>query len=378
MDSFNAVARGTATDGATGRNLAGVPTTTQPDWLSPDLVDLEALAAWGRRAGLPAGPVEDVTRIGGGTQNVVLRLSWGGRDLVLRRPPEHPRPTSNATLTREIRVLSALAGTDVPHPHFVAGCTDESVLGVVFYLMEAVDGDNPGSGIGPRYRDDPAARTAAARDTATALARLAAVDHEAIGLGDLGRPAGFLERQVPRWLDHLASYDRIPGYRGDRLPHVAALADWLEAHRPAPSRPGLVHGDYHLNNVLLDPTTPRVAAIVDWEMCTVGDPLLDLGWLLVTWPDDGPEPTTGAALAAAGGLPGPQELVASYAAGSDRDLSAVEWYTVLAGFKFAIVIEGTHARALAGEADPEVGMRLHRSAVGTLERVAALAGLSPR
>ncbi|MEV1293643.1 phosphotransferase family protein [Pseudonocardia sp. NPDC049635] len=350
-----------------------MPIASQPDWLSADVVDLAALARWGQRHGL-SGPIEQVDRIGGGTQNVVLRLSWGGRDLVLRRPPEHPRPGSDATIAREIRVLSALAGTDVPHPAFVAGCTDTDVLGVVFYLMEAVEGDHPGTAVGEPYRGDPDARRAAALDTATALARLHAVDHEAIGLGELGRPAGFLERQVPRWLDHLASYERVPGYPGHRLPHVPELARWLEAHRPAQSRAGLVHGDYHLNNLLLDPVTPRVAAIVDWEMCTVGDPLLDLGWLLVTWPE-GPEPLAGAAFAALGGLPGTDELVAAYARRSDRDLSAVGWYTVLAGFKLAIVIEGTHARSFAGQADPEVGAHLHHAAVDRLTHVARLAGL---
>ncbi|MCD2187897.1 phosphotransferase family protein [Actinomycetospora soli] len=337
-----------------------------------DLVDVAALRAWGRENGLPDDGPEGLTRIGGGTQNVVLGLRWGGRDLVLRRPPEHPRPSSNATIAREITVLSALAGTDVPHPRFVAGCTDESVLGVVFYLMDRVDGDNPGEVVAPLLRDSPDARRTAGLDAAAALARLAAVDHEAVGLGDLGRPAGFLERQVPRWLDHLASYDAVPGYGDDPLPHVQELARWLEAHRPAASAPGLVHGDYHLNNVLLDRTAPRVAAIVDWEMCTVGDPLLDLGWLLVTWPEGHGDEVTGAALAALGGLPGRDDLVAAYAAGSDRDLSAVDWYTVLAGFKFAIVIEGTQARALAGQADPAVGQRLHRAAVHALERVAAL------
>ncbi|BBG01430.1 MULTISPECIES: phosphotransferase family protein [Pseudonocardia] len=338
-----------------------------------DLVDLTALARWGARTGL-TGPISDVRHVGGGTQNVVLRLTWGGRDLVLRRPPEHPRPTSDATMAREIRVLSALAGTEVPHPGFVAGCTDADVLGVVFYLMDAVDGDNPGASVGELYRTDPAARRAAALDTASALARLAAVDHEAIGLGDLGRPDGFLERQVPRWLDHLASYDRTPGYPGHRLPHVDELAGWLRAHRPQQSRTGLVHGDYHLNNVLLDPARPRVAAIVDWEMCTVGDPLLDLGWLLVTWPDR-PDPLAGAALAAHGGLPDVAELVETYARDSDRDLSAIDWYTVLAGFKLAIVIEGTYARAHAGQADPETGRHLHEVAVNRLEHVAALAAL---
>jgi aminoglycoside phosphotransferase (APT) family kinase protein len=197
------------------------------------------------------------------------------------------------------------------------------------------------------------------------------VDHVAVGLGDIGRPEGFLARQVPRWLDHLASY----GCATPTLPHVDELARWLTAHQPPDSRPGIVHGDYHLNNVLLARDTPRVAAVVDWEMCTVGDPLLDLGWLLITWPDGSGNPVAGGPLAALGGLPGPDELVAHYAARSDRDLSAVGWYSALAGFKFAVVIEGTHARALAGQADPEVGLRLHQAAVAALDRAAAIAAV---
>lgn len=347
----------------------------QPEWLSPDVVDLAAVRRWGEGAGLD-GPITDVRRIGGGTQNVVLRLRWDGRDLVLRRPPEHPRASSNDALRREMQVLSALAGSDVPHPGYVAGCTDTDVLGdVVFYLMEAVDGDNPGIEVGEPYRSDPAARHAAGLDTAAALARLASVDHEAVGLGGVGRPEGFLARQVPRWLKHLASYDELPGYPGSTLPHVDPLARWLDAHRPPDARPGIVHGDYHLNNVLLDPGGAGVAAVVDWEMCTIGDPLLDLGWLLVTWPEPGREAPTGMALAELGDLPGRDELVAHYAAHCDRDVSAVDWYTVLAGLKFAIVIEGTHARAMAGQADAEVGLRLHRSAVAALDRVAAVAGV---
>ncbi|WP_037056843.1 phosphotransferase family protein [Pseudonocardia asaccharolytica] len=351
-------------------------TVTQPDWLTPDIVDMAAVARWGAQAGLPEGPVEDVGRIGGGTQNVVLRMRWAGRDLVLRRPPEHPRTGSNAALLREMRLLAALAGTDVPHPGYVAGCTDEDVLGgVVFYLMEAVDGINPGAAIEEPYLSDAAARHAAALDTAAALARLASVDHVAIGLGDMGKPEGFLARQVPRWLDHLASYSQLPGYPGSTLPHIDALARWLTAHRPPDAPAGIVHGDYHLNNVLLARDAPRVAAIVDWEMCTIGDPLLDLGWLLVTWPEGSPDLVTGGPLAELGALPGPDELVAHYAARSDRDLSAVEWYTVLAGLKLAVVIEGTHARALAGQADPAVGLRLHRAAVAGLERAAVIAGV---
>jgi aminoglycoside phosphotransferase (APT) family kinase protein len=222
--------------------------------------------------------------------------------------------------------------------------------GAVFYLMEAVEGINPG-----------------------------AVDHVAAGLADVGRPDGFLERQVPRWRAQLRSYGDVPGYPGPGLPHVEEVARWLEAHRPATFRPGLVHGDYHLNNVLLATARPRVAAVVDWEMCTVGDPLLDLGWLLVTWPVDADElpagPVAGGPLAEAGGLPTPAELVEAYARHSERDLSAVAWYTVLAGFKLGIVLEGTHARAHTGQADRDTGERLHRAAVGLLARSARIAGV---
>lgn len=354
-------------------------TPAQPPDLAREVVDVVAVSRWLAAQGLPDGPITDVRRIGGGTQNVVLRMRWADRDVVLRRPPEHPRASSNAALRREVRVLGALATTDVPHPRLVAACDDESVLGgVVFYLMEAIDGMNPGDAVTEPYASDPAARHAGALDVAAALARLAAVDHQAIGLGDIGRPHGFLERQVPRWLDLLASYSATPGYAGPLLPHVDEVAGWLEAHRPHGFRPGLVHGDYHLNNVLLSLTEPRVAAIVDWEMCTVGDPLLDLGWLLVTWPAPGdPAPVTGRAIGAAGGLPGPDDLVRHYARDSDRDLTRLDWYVVLAGFKLGIVLEGTHARACAGKADPDTGQRLHDAARHLLRRAAEIAGGAP-
>ena len=144
----------------------------QPPWLDRAVVDLAAVARWGAAQGLPDGPIEDVRRIGGGTQNVVLRMRWAGRDLVLRRPPEHPRPGSNAALRREMRVLAALAGTDVPHPALVAACADEAVLGgVVFYLMAAVEGTNPDDAVPASYAADPASYAAdpVARRTASIL-----------------------------------------------------------------------------------------------------------------------------------------------------------------------------------------------------------------
>lgn len=353
-----------------------MPVVDQPADLPREVVDLEAVSRWLAGQGLPDGPITQPRQVGGGTQNVVLRLRWAGRDVILRRPPPHPRASSNRALLREMEVLAALAGSGVPHPELIAGCRDESVLGgVVFYLMQDVDGFNPGETLPRAYAHDPALRHSAAVAVAGALARLAAVDHHAVGLGGVGRPEGFLERQVPQWLAHLESYRELPGYPGPELPHVEEVARWLEEHRPASWRPGIMHGDYHLNNVLLAPAAPEVAAIIDWEMCTIGDPLLDLGWLLVTWPGNEHlgDLTLGGELAAAGGLPTRDELIERYARDSDRNLSGVDWYVALAGFKLGIVLEGTHARACAGRADEATGWRLHRSARRLLGSAAAVA-----
>src|SRR5262249_14530970 len=160
-------------------------------------------------------------------------------------------------------------------------CPDETVLGAAFYVMEWIDGVNPAQDL-PGYADEPSARYAMGLAAVDALAALGAVDHEAVGLGDLGRPAGFLERQVRRWLSELASYRDLPGYPGPELPGLPEVAAWLERNRPATFRPGIMHGDYHLANLRYALDEPRVAAIVDWEMCTIGDPLLDLGWLMAT------------------------------------------------------------------------------------------------
>jgi aminoglycoside phosphotransferase (APT) family kinase protein len=215
---------------------------------------------------------------------------------------------------------------------------------------------------------DEAVRHGMGLSAVDAIAALGAVDHVAVGLEGLGRPEGFLERQVPQWMSHLEGYDRFEGYPGLGFDALDEVAGWLEAGRPTTSAPGIMHGDYHLANLLFRPDGPDVAAIVDWEMCTIGDPLLDLGWLLATWPDGDDGGQVAGPLAAAGGLPTRSELIARYAERSDRDLSAVTWYEVLACFKLAIVIEGTYARAHAGQAPMEIGELLHATALGLLAR----------
>jgi len=334
-----------------------------------DLVDLEVLARWMDEVGLPGGAIEGPRRLGGGSQNLLLWFSRGGRDYVLRRGPRNLRANSNRVIAREMRVLTALDATDVPHPRVVAGCGDAAVLGgAVFYLMEPVDGFNPVVELPDLHAARADLRHAMGIAAVEALARLGAVDHMAVGLADLGRPDGYLERQVPRWTEHLESYTRLGSYERSRLPGVDEVATWLDGHRPLSWRPGILHGDYHLGNLLFDRQGPGVAAIVDWEMCTIGDPLLDLGLLVAAWPTaEEPGPLSGV-LGAAGGLPSTDELVAAYAARSERDLGAIDWYVVLAGFKTGIVVEGTYARACAGLVPMELGESLHAIATDLMTR----------
>ena len=166
-------------------------------------------------------------------------------------------------------------------------------------------------------------------------AAVCSFDHMTVGLADLGRIEGYLERQVNRWRSQLDSYRKQPGYPGLDIPGVEAVAMWLEANRPSTWRPGLIHGDYQLSNVICRLDRPDLAAIVDWELTTIGDPLLDLGWLLATWP--GPEGLTPGTIGAEpwDGFPTAKKLVSRYAERSERDLSTLIWYVVLARFNWA-------------------------------------------
>ncbi|MCW2888800.1 MAG: hypothetical protein QOE54_5854 [Streptosporangiaceae bacterium] len=342
----------------------------QPEQIDPVLVDFSVLAGWMDREGLPGGPFEDVEELGGGTQNVLIRFRRGGGQYVLRRGPRHLRAKSNEVLRREARVLAALNGTGVPAPALLAACLDEQVMGgAVFYLMSLADGFNATVTLPEPHASDPAIRHRMGLEAARALAALGAVDHVAVGLADLGRPEGFLDRQVGRWMSELESYGALEGYPGPEIPQLDKVSGWLADHLPASWRPGIMHGDYHLANLMFAFDGPRVTAILDWEMCTIGDPLVDLGWLLATWPDrDDESAAIAGPLGLAGGLPSPAEIVAAYGERSDRDLSAIGWYAVLACFKLGIVLEGTHARAFAGKAPKETGDLLHSITLGLFRR----------
>ncbi|MFN4229632.1 phosphotransferase family protein [Parvibaculum sp.] len=332
-------------------------------------VDLHALARWMDKEGLGKGPLEDAAMLGGGTQNILLRFVRDGRTYVLRRPPPHLRKNSNDTMRREARMLAALAGSDVPHPGLIAACPEEDVIGAAFYLMEPVDGFNPTVALPELHASDPAIRHRMGLSLVEGIAALGAVDYEKVGLAGFGKPENYLERQVARWQAQLESYREFPSWPGpEGIPGVAKVANWLEANRPAAFEPGIIHGDYHLANVMFRHDGPELAAIVDWELTTIGDPMLDLGWLLATWPQ-GEGPAVGAVgVRPWEGFPSADELVEHYRARTSRDMSHIEWYGVLACYKLGIILEGTHARACEGKAPKETGDQLHASTVGLFER----------
>jgi aminoglycoside phosphotransferase (APT) family kinase protein len=331
-------------------------------------VDLERLSDWMDREGLPAGDIVGAELLAGGTQNILLRFERGGESYVLRRPPVHKRDNSDETMRREARVLRALRDSTVPHPRFIAGCPDTETLGASFYLMQPIDGFTPTTGLPALHASDPAIRHRMGLSMVDAIAALGAVDYEEVGLSDFGRPDGYLERQVARWMRQLEGYSALDGYPGPEIPGVDEVATWLDDNRPATFVPGILHGDYHLANVMFERTGPELAAIVDWELSTIGDPLLDLGWMLATWPEPEGGGAGSIAVAPWDGFPTADELVARYRERSARGLEAIAWYEVLACYKLGIILEGTHARALAGKASKQMGDLLHATTLGLFAR----------
>ena len=332
-------------------------------------VDLAAVEQWMDSADLGNGPIEAIRPIPGGTQNVMLRFTRGGRAYVLRAPAASARIDPNRTVGREIQLLNALSKTDVPHAALIRACSDEAVIGRMFYLMEEVDGFNATEKLPALHAASDEIRYRMGLAIVDGALSLAAVDYKAVGLEDFGRPAGFLERQVARWSNQLHGYRDYDGWPGpDAIGPVSEVAEWLEANRPVNFVPGIMHGDYHMANVMFRPDGPGLAAIVDWELATIGDPLIDLGWLLATWPDQGPTRPPERSMIRWDGLPRRSELVTHYAAATARDLSRVEWYAVFACYKLGILLEGTHARACAGRAPQDTGERLHAAACRYLAR----------
>ncbi len=261
--------------------------------------------------GLPgAGSALSARYISGGASNEIFELRRGDTRMALRKPPAKVPSGRNEIMLREYRVIAALNDTDVPHPQGIAVCDDTSVLGSCFYIMGHIDGWTPMGQLPPPFDRDPQLRAAMAHELVDAIARLGQVDWRAAGLEGFGKPEGFLERQVDRWLAHLAKiqFRELPGLDGGRASGCASTPR-------ASFTPGIIHGDYQFANVMFHHgNEARLAAIVDWEMATIGDPLLDLAWILMTWPDPDEERNTG--YVDFTGMPSRDELMHRYASTS--------------------------------------------------------------
>lgn len=285
--------------------------------------------------------------IAGGRSNLTYVVETSGRRLVLRRPPlGHVLPTAH-DMRREWRVISALAPTSVPVPEPVAFCDDQDVIGAPFYLMGHVDG------AAVRTREDalgltPVQTRRLSERLAEVLAAIHAIDYERVGLGDFGRPEGYMARQLERWGQQ---WERS---KTAELPAYDRLVTRLRERLPARSASTLVHGDYRLDNTLvrLSPD-PGILAVVDWEMSTLGDPLADLGLTLTYWQDPGDEERASVPVAAgvtvAPGFLTAREFAAHYAKVSGADLSDLDFYVAFGNYKLAVIVEGIHARFKQGK-----------------------------
>jgi len=303
-------------------------------------LDLDRLASYlGDRV---AGPLSGEL-IPGGRSNLTYRVTDGANRWVLRRPPlGHVLATAH-DMTREHRVISALGGTAVPVPRAELLCEDPSVLGAPFYLMEEV----AGAALRDRAQCEwltPEQAGALSNRLVDVLADLHAVDPASVGLGDFGRPDGFLKRQVSRWGKQLSAS------RSRDLPGIDELHDTLAGSVPASVQATIIHGDYRLDNVLVTRDPLEISAVLDWEMATLGDPLADVGLLHVYWHGLNIEndPITGT-VPSLPGFPTADQLVERYARRTGADVSNLGWYTAFGYFKLAVILEGIHYRFTTGK-----------------------------
>ncbi len=309
----------------------------------PDGVDQNGIEAWFALNVPSASPPLSFERIAGGHSNLTYRVGdSGGNRWALRRPPLGRRLGSAHDMAREHRVVSALGPTEVPVAPVVGLCEDESVNGAPFYVMEFVEGPVLRGLAEAEIFPGEADRRAIGERVADTLAAIHAIDPDAVGLGDLGRKEDYVARQLRRWQ---GQWEKS---KTRELPAIDSLHERLSARIPKQGQATIVHGDYRLDNMILTPAG-EVAAVVDWELCTLGDPLADVGLLMAYWPDRGEETIAlGQPANLAPGFPTREELAARYAERSGRDLADLDFFVALGYWKLAIILEGVYARYVAG------------------------------
>jgi aminoglycoside phosphotransferase (APT) family kinase protein len=314
----------------------------------PPLLVLEPLEDFLDAHGLGEGEIE-ANPIGEGHSNVTYLIERGGSEMVLRRPPRPPLPPSAHDVLREARLLSALRDTPARVPDVLAVCDDPTTIGAPFYVMERIGGDVIVTSIPPAL-DTPAERRRMGEQLIDSLVEIHAVDWRAAGLEGFGKPTGYLERQLRRFLG-LWELNKTR-----EITAVETVGSWLAEHLPSSGPATIVHGDYRLGNTIFASETPaRLAAVLDWEMATIGDPLADLGYLCMMWTEAG-DPHVGlrdalGSVTRAEGFPTRAELIARYEELSGRSMSDIRWYTTLALWKSVVFMEGNYKRAIAGTTD---------------------------
>jgi aminoglycoside phosphotransferase (APT) family kinase protein len=323
---------------------------------------------------VPGGDCElRFSQISGGRSNITYHVCGGGREWVLRRPPlGHVLPTAH-DMTREYRVLSALVDTPVPVPRAIALCDDAAVNDSPFYVMEYTPGVVLQDDLPEGFATEAADRRAISQALVDALALLHAVDYRAVGLEGFGRPEGYLERQVRRWAKQWSGNETSP------LAEIDELGRRLGRALPPRSDSTIVHGDYRLGNLALDPGDPsRIVAIFDWEMATLGDPLADLGFTLIYWSEagDGFPSGTLPSVTVRPGFFTRGEVIEAYARASGRSVESIDFYQVLALYKLAVISEGIYKRAQLGKTLGEGFDRMSRASAGLAQRALALADAS--
>jgi aminoglycoside phosphotransferase (APT) family kinase protein len=314
----------------------------------PPLLVLEPLEAFLDAHGLGEGEIA-ASPIGEGHSNVTFLIERGGREVVLRRPPRPPLPPSAHDVLREARLLSALRDTPARVPDVLAVCDDPATIGAPFYLMERIEGEVIVTSVPPEL-DTPGERTRIGGELIDSLVEIHAVDWRAVGLEGFGKPTGYLERQLRRFLG-LWDLNKTR-----EIPAVESVGSWLAEHLPSSPAATIVHGDYRLGNTIFAATAPaRLEAVLDWEMATIGDPLADLGYLCMMWTEAG-DPQVGlrealGRVTRAEGFPTRSELIERYEQRSGRSMVDIRWYMTLALWKSIVFMEGNYKRAMAGTTD---------------------------